>query len=305
VSGDALPPASGIICSRNRRQLLRDCVASVLGGDAVPSELIVVDDSDEADPQLAALGTQQGCEVRYLWRTARGLSSAMNFAIDRARHEVLAVTQDDAVVDSTWLERLVRALVAAGPRAIVTGAVLPGEPESRDGFVSAVTPQGDRVVYRERTERDVLYALNMALYRSAAHAIGPFDERLGPGTRFPASEDSDFALRAFDLGYEIVFEPAAVVRHRAWRGGEEQMRLRWGYGYARGGFYAKHLSLRDRYAARRLWHDVRDHVTPLPRLLVREPRRVPGHLALAAGLLAGAMRWLVIERTASRQGGRR
>lgn len=266
----------------------------------MPTEMIIVDDSDAADDFLATLSTDQACEIRYFWRRARGLSSASNFAIQKARYDLLVFTQDDAEVDPDWFSTIVRTLVDEGPRAIVTGQVRPGASEASGGFVSDVTITNERTVYRGRPDRDVLFALNMAIYRSAVEDIGPFDERLGPGTPFPAAEDSDFALRALEAGYSIVYEPTAIVRHRAWRGEDVHARFRWGYGFARGGFYAKHLSLRDGYMTRRLWSDLRDHLLPIPGLAIRDRRKALGHLALSCGLVAGVLRWTVTERAFSR-----
>jgi hypothetical protein len=135
--------------------------------------------------------------------------------------------------------------------------------------------------------------MNMAVYRDVLEAVGPFDERLGPGTRFPASEDSDFAFRALLRGYSIVYDASAIVHHRAWRGGELYVPLRWNYGVARGGFYAKHLRRHRAYMLGRLREDVVGHAGALPRLLRSEPRAAAGHVALVAGLLFGVARWLV------------
>jgi GT2 family glycosyltransferase len=304
LSATVLPETSAIICSRNRPRLLRDCVESVLRGNELPTELIIVDDSDAMDESLSTLSADGSCEIRYYWRQATGLSSAQNFAIRKAHHDLLVFTQDDAEVEPTWFSRIVRAQLQAGPRALVTGQVRPGGSEAPMGFVSALKVQQERAVYRGRLDRDVLYALNMAMHRWAAEEIGPFDERLGPGTRFPASEDSDFAFRALEAGFSIVYEPTAAVRHRAWRGEERYAGLRWGYGFARGGFYAKYLSLRDRHMLRRLWRDLRNHLMPLPRLAVRDRRTASGHLLLSCGIVAGAMCWMLTERRAAGPGDR-
>jgi GT2 family glycosyltransferase len=291
-----LPASSVIICSRNRPRLLRDCVQSVLNGDAVPAEVVIVDDSDVLDESLANLTTDRDCDLRYFWGETSGLSAAQNFAIATARHDVLVFAQDDVEVDRSWLTVIVRALVREGPGAIVTGRVEAGDSEAPGGFVSAAKVSGERVVYTRPADRDLLYAMNMAMYRGAAEDIGPFDERLGPGTRFPASEDSDFAFRALSAGYSIVYEPAAIVRHRAWRGQEKYMRLRWNYGVARGGFYAKHLRPSNGYVVRRLLRDVYDHIVPVPRLALRDRRTAAGHLALTGGLVFGLARWITTQR---------
>ena len=42
---------------------------------------------------------------------------------------------------------------------------------------------------------------------------GLFDERLGPGTRYPMGEDVDFALRCLYLAHEPAYSPNAFVEH--------------------------------------------------------------------------------------------
>jgi GT2 family glycosyltransferase len=274
----------------------------VLAGDWLPCELIVIDDSDDPNTALQNLRDSQ-CAIQYHWRHARGLSSAMNHAIEVAAHDIVAFTQDDAEVASDWLRTLVTALVDAGPRTIVTGRVTPGDPELDGAFVSDANISTGRETFRGRIDRDVLFALNMALFKAAHDDIGPFDERLGPGTSFPASEDNDYAYRALQSGYTILYEPRAVVRHRAWRGEEQYARFRFGYGFARGGYYAKHIHWRgDRYMLKRLFHDLQNHLTPLPTLIRQDRRTARGHISLACGLVAGAVRWKIDQaRTLSQR----
>jgi glycosyltransferase involved in cell wall biosynthesis len=290
------PPTSLIVCSRNRLEFLLDCVESILGGEELPTELIIVDDSDCENTALANFTTDLPCEVRYVWRRRRGLSSAVNFALEAARHDVLVFCQDDNRVESSWFGAITRALVAAGPRVLVTGQVQADDTEEPGGFVANANAGRERIVYRGRLRRDVLYVQNMAMFKSAAAEIGPFDERLGPGTPFPGCEDSDFAFRALEAGYSIVYEPAAIVSHRAWRREGGYLRFRWGYGFARGGLYGKYLSLRDPHMLRRLWRDIRMHLAPVPVLLAGDRQKGFGHLAFSGGIVAGAIWWTLTER---------
>ena len=54
-------------------------------------------------------------------------------------------------------------------------------------------------------------------------------------------------FRLLEAGYRIVYSPEAVLFHRAWRTPQSYLPLRWAYGVALGGFFAKHLTLRDRW----------------------------------------------------------
>jgi GT2 family glycosyltransferase len=298
---ERLPATSLVICTRNRPRLLRDCIASVLRGSATPSELIVVDDSDSVDRAASSLATSRACEIRYVWRRSLGLSSAVNHAMKLVRHDLCAFLQDDVEADVEWLATLVRELVEGGGRTIVVGQVREGEPEVEGGFSANSMEQHERLVFREPGDRDVLFAQNMALYRATFDEVGPFDERLGPGTPYPASEDSDWALQALRLGYAIVYQPAAIVSHRAWRPAQDYVRFRWGYGVGRGGFYAKHALRGDRHIRRRLRRDIGSHLMSFPQLLLRSPREAAGNVALACGIVFGASRWAVVEKTGFRK----
>ncbi len=288
----ALPPTSLIIPSRNRPAILADTVASILQGDEVPTELVIIDQSDVAHPELARLTTDRPCDVRYHWSRSLGVSRARNDGIRAARHDILVFTDDDMLVTPTWLGTLVRALVAAGPRAVVTGQVRPAEVRE-GGFVPSTIVDPNPAVYQGRIWADVLYPPSMAMYAAVFEAVGTFDLRLGFGTGFVTAEDNDLAFRILEAGYRIHYVPEAVVYHRAWRSSRDYLPLKWRYARGQGAFYAKHVSLRDRYMFWRLVHDVRLRAGRCVRLLARDPRRAAGQVVSIAGELSGFAEWLV------------
>jgi GT2 family glycosyltransferase len=152
------------------------------------------------------------------------------------------------------------------------------------------------VVFAGRPGREVLSA-NMALCRSSFDEIGLFDERLGAGSKFPGAEDNDLCFRLFEAGYRVLRLPNAAVYHRAWRGRWDYVPLYWGYGRGQGAYFAKHLSLRDRYMLRRLRADVTRHLGRIPRRVrAGMYRDAGGDLAFALGMLTGAAQWLLTER---------
>jgi GT2 family glycosyltransferase len=288
-----LPPSSVIICSKNRPRLLRETVESILGGDDLPAEIVVLDQSDAASSSLPSIGTTRGCTVRYLWRPSRGLSRARNEAAAAADHDVLLYCDDDMWASSSWVGALVGALADAGPEVAVTGKVVPGAPETKGGFTPAVAPGDHPIVYSGRLDIDVLAGCNMGMYRSTLESLGGFDERLGAGERYPAAEDNDFGFRLLEAGYRIVYVPEAILHHRAWRAGPEYPRVRWRYGRGKGAFYAKHLSASDRHMLKRARRDVGRRLLRSPRVVWRRPRLAAGDLLYSLGILVGGTSWLI------------
>ncbi|MBI3769763.1 MAG: glycosyltransferase [Deltaproteobacteria bacterium] len=284
-----LPPSTLVIASRNRPELLRDCVRSILRGDQVPAELVIIDQSDERGPSLDAPDTR--CRVRHLFSRSVGLARAKNEGLAAAAHDLVAFTDDDMIAPASWYGALIRALVAAGPRAVVTGRVLAWRAERVGGFAPAVVVRDTPAVYEGRIGTDVLAGGNMAMSSSVAAVVGGFDERLGAGSRFPAAEDNDFGYRLLEARYRIVYVADALLYHRAWRPGWDYWTVRWRYGRGKGGFYCKHLSLRDRYVLRRMLRDIFSRVLRFPWFFVRHPFRAGGDPFYLVGILFGIVDW--------------
>ncbi len=285
-----LPQTSLIIPSKNRPELLAETVDSILGGEDVPTELIVIDQTSAPHPQLADLTTDRPCEIRYIHSSSSGASRARNIGMEAARFDILVFTDDDIRVTRTWLRELVSALVKAGRRSVVTGRVLPATPKREGGFVPSTKTDLRPAVYRGRIGEDILYSNNMAFYRSAVADVGKFDPRL------VNAEDNEFAYRLLEAGYEIHYRPEAVLYHRAWRTDEEYLPLRWSYGQGQGEYYAKHLSLQDRYMLTRLLREIKVRMLRLLRSMWRSPRQTKGQLVYLAALSYGLARWLLTHR---------
>jgi GT2 family glycosyltransferase len=295
-SSPSRPTISVVICSRNRPDFLLAAVRSVLAGDQVPSEIIVIDQSDAPADAISELDGERGCRVHYVPTASRGVSRARNLGLETATGDVVAFTDDDVFVDRGWLGAIADALATADPRDVVTGRVLATEAEAPGGFAPALVASEQPATYEGRVARDVLEAGNMAVRRSTLAALLGFDPRLGPGTDFPAGEDNDMGYRLLAAGCCIRYVPAALIYHRAWRGPDEMWPLRWRYGIGQGAYYAKHLSRRDRYMLRRLGRLVGHHLGLAVRRARKAPRGAIGHLVYVAGVVVGGTQWLTRYR---------
>ena len=289
---------SVVIPTRNRQRFVRELVDSLLAGSKVPDEIVVVDQSDETAAALAAMTTEKRCSIVYRHSRLRGSSAARNEGIRTARGDVVAFLDDDIIVTPSWLATVTETLAEEDPRTVVTGRVHSGEPETEGGFAPSLKIDVRRARYEGRAAANVLWTNNMAMPRSAVEEVGFFDERLGPGTRrFPGGgEDNDFCFRLLEAGHRIVYEPRALVLHRAWRPKRDYVGLRWRYGRGQGGFYGKHLSLRDRYILNELIGQVVRLGADAARDAFARPRVALGSAAYAAGIVTAAAEWLITQR---------
>lgn len=295
---------SVVLASRDRPELLRDSVASILAGNDLPAELIVIDQSARPNSTLATMSVPAGCRLRYHLSPVRGLSRANNLGMTLASQDLIAFTHDDVIVEPDWLGVLVETLATSSGEVVVTGRVLPAADRGgEDGFAPSTISSTARRIYRGRIRDDVIYPMNLAVHRRTLLAVNGFDERLGPGTPYPAAEDNDLGYRLLEAGHPIIYEPAATVHHRAWRSRAEQTRLQLSYGRGQGAFYAKHLRLRDRYIMRRIADDIARNVPRVPRsLLGRGSGSRAREVAYLWGVATGMARWSISDRRWSESG---
>jgi GT2 family glycosyltransferase/SAM-dependent methyltransferase len=214
---------SVVVATRSRPQTLAKLLHSIGRIEAPPAEVIVVDNG----PDESTRAVVEGCAfATYVAEPRPGLSAARNAGLRRARGAIVAFTDDDAVVDRRWLDRLCAGFESADVLA-VTGLVLPVR---LDSSVQVLFERGLGWFahgFRRRTFDAEFFArtrsagapvwaigagVNLAVRREAFERVGFFDERLGAGAS-GCSEDSELLYRILADGGECRYRPDAVVRH--------------------------------------------------------------------------------------------
>ena len=103
------PVVSVVLCTYNRSHLLTPALDALLrqGPDTPPYEVIVVDNnSADATRQVVEPFIASGI-VRYAFEPSQGLSHARNHGLSIARADLIAFTDDDVRVTSTWIRSIV------------------------------------------------------------------------------------------------------------------------------------------------------------------------------------------------------
>lgn len=217
------------ISTRDRPQAFERCLASLRAGSVLAAEIVVVDQSRGDETRRLVAGA---ADVRYVAHAGSGLGTSQNIAFAVASQPVVAVTDDDCVVDEHWLESIERALSGSAGLDAVTGRVLalgldvPG--------LYAVSTRGSTVArehFASSRPWEIGSGNNFAVRRALLERIGGNDERLGPGAAGLGAVDIDLFHRLLRAGARVRYEPAAVVRHeRATRQGRLQRRFPYGHG---------------------------------------------------------------------------
>jgi len=270
-----------VVPTYNRCDSLLDLLGSILAleiPDGVRCDLIVVDNNstDATAAVVERVARNSPLSIRYLREIRQGVSYARNSGAQASDSELVLFADDDVRLDKGWLQALV-ASFARHDVACIGGKVLPNwlgprPPWLKDQFLNvlAMLDYGDRAQELGRNgDSRILYAANMAFKRSVFLAEGGFDTRIGRFGAYGSGEDQELVERLIQRGYQVVYEPAAVVLHRV-----DPSRMRKRY-FRRWHFVAG----RDRA---RVVRPARFHLLGIESYLLVEFARSAGRLAVSA-----------------------
>jgi glycosyltransferase involved in cell wall biosynthesis len=245
------PFVSAFICTRNRPEKIGRAVESVLANTFPNFDLTIIDQStsDETEGVVRRIG-ERDARVRYQRMSKSGVSRARNLAIASTTGEYIAGTDDDCIVPTDWIEKIVKAFEEQRDGELMYGQVLPAYPENGG---EALTPslRFDKAERLDRASgfRIIGMTANFAARRSLFERVGRFDEALGSGGRLKSGEDFDLAYRAYRRNAVILLRPEVTVRHDGRREHEDWPALLRAYGFGDAAFYFKHVRCGDPYAA--------------------------------------------------------
>lgn len=248
-----------VVCTCDRPDDLRRCLASTSAATGDPGRTIVVDNGSDC-ATTHSITTRAG--ARYVREKRRGLDFARNAGLASSSSEFIAYADDDVIVSRNWIRSLVRAFETDTSVACVTGLTMPLELETEaQEFFQTYADGGmgrgyerrlyDRFNLLPAAAGKVGNGANMAFRRAVLEQIGGFDPALDCGTPAKAGGDTDAFARILRSGYRICYEPAALAWHRHRREMTELRNQLSGYSIAVYAFITKCvLEYRDWDAAR-------------------------------------------------------
>lgn len=247
--GAQLPEVSVIIATRDRPESLARCLESLFGQTFADFEIVVVDNapSDSATAELVAAKYAATHRVRYVRETVPGLARAHNTGVAHARGAILAFTDDDVIADRDWIASIVANFASSERIGCVTGMILPAELRTRAQLWTERHGGFGKGLHRrlfdldDRGQAGPLFpytagafgsGANMAFRRDALDRMKGFDNALGAGTIARGGDDLASFVSVLQAGYQLAYEPGAMVWHFHRR--EEQGMQRQAYGYGIG-----------------------------------------------------------------------
>jgi GT2 family glycosyltransferase len=220
-----------IIATRNRPESLQATVESLAAQSVLPSEVCIVDSSEEPPARAAIeeLCAEIGVELDYVHPAPRGLTVQRNLGVDRTSGDPIFLCDDDVWLAPDVHERILEEYERWGPelggvRGIPMQVSSPsklvllwrrifgmsawrgeGSGRLRPGFFAEET------LAHTADARELEYFIGWFMsFRREVFAHERFDERL---SGYGSKEDIDFSYRLAKRGYVLRQTPLARIHH--------------------------------------------------------------------------------------------
>ena len=206
------PRVSLIICTRNRGKALDQMLELLLPLVHDNDQLleILVMDNGSSDQTATTVGeySRRWGKVVYSNEPNKGLSHARNKAVELAKGEILAWTDDDLVITKDWLSNLVAPIVANDADCVVGRIEIAPhlhrdwmKPFHRQWLAENINPSVPQLI-----------GANMAMRKNCFVGGMAFDPETGPGA-LGYMDDTLLGMRLRKLGKRIFYNDGARVVH--------------------------------------------------------------------------------------------
>jgi glycosyltransferase involved in cell wall biosynthesis len=194
---------SVVVPTYRRPHLLRKCLDALRRQTYPTSEfeiIIVSDGPDQMTQHVVDSFSKDGHSIRYLHLpTKKGPAAARNLGWQMANGSLIAFTDDDCLVDSTWLENFWKEYAESSGACAFTGRIIVPVNEKPTDYQRNI----------QLLEKAEFVTANCACSKSALEVTGGFDEQFSMAWR----EDTDLHFKLIENNIPITNVKEAVVVH--------------------------------------------------------------------------------------------
>ena len=208
--------ASVLIVGYNGAAFLRGCLDSLLAMDVPPAEyeLLFIDNAS-SDESAGIVENYEGRfpHLRITWnRENVGFAAAMNQAAELTRAPILAVLNQDTIVERGWLRAILRPFEEDPLVSVVGSRVVYADGSGLYAAALEVLYGGVCVIHEGNRRTDAVSGCALAVRLEDFRRLGGLHAEL-----FMYGEDLDLCHRVRTSGRRVVYARESVVRHCASR----------------------------------------------------------------------------------------
>jgi GT2 family glycosyltransferase len=207
-------PLTIAIPTYKRGAILVETLERLLALDPPAREIIVVDQTPEHPPEVAARLEALAGRITLIRLDRPSIPHAMNVALERASSAHVLFVDDDVDAPRGLAAAHERAYADPGVWAVVGQVLQPGEQPWHFGEATLrsglLRDLGFRFNHDTACDVQNVIACNLSVDRARALSVGGFDENF---TDVAYRFETEFSVRVVKGGGRVRFEPSAGLRH--------------------------------------------------------------------------------------------
>lgn len=211
---------SVVIVSHNRPDLLRRSLKSVFTQSKNPDEVVVIDNFSANSHKIRDMINDEFPDIKLIRSEKNlGFTAGMNLGFDNAHGDYILSHEDDLMLESDYIEKLMSVFMVKDDAGAVSGVVLDehhnilcagGRCNLNKNYFRVQFPESEKGYIGKPGFRlqDWVPGGTFMVKKNILNILGGFDERF-----FIYEEDIDFSLRLRNKGYKIYYATDAFVYH--------------------------------------------------------------------------------------------
>lgn len=197
------------IITRNRADLLDQCLTALEKQTVKPDNIIIVDNASSDNTRQVVDKFSKSFKIQYYFESKIGIPISRNLAIKNCKNSILAFTDDDCVPPPDWVNQHIKAHKKFPRVSAVQGYTLPKDRshifailyEMNYSFWLHVNVDENGYIKVGDTNN---FSVKIAIIRKTGLY---FDESISRGS------DVDFAKQLINEGKKIIFQPHVLNEH--------------------------------------------------------------------------------------------
>lgn len=227
---------------------LTDAIDSFEEGTLLPDELLVVDQTPDPERREETKTCCQSYDrVNYMYLSDAGLPNARNLGWSEAEGNIVVFCDDDVIVKPEFLEAHVRNYQYSSIGGVAGRVIQSNLPDGKDNLPVGRFRHWDggfegNFQSTRRQDIHAAFGCNMSFRRRLLKEAGGFSRVYGGTAHL---EEAEVCMKIRSLGYRMVFDPRACLRHlHVSTGGcrlQDQRKWAYWYGHNYTYFFLRHF----------------------------------------------------------------
>jgi glycosyltransferase involved in cell wall biosynthesis len=223
-----------ILATYNRKKELELFIKSLISQHYKFFELIIIDQNRNNLIDDIIINYSKLIEIKHYKSSKLGLSYNRNIGLKYANGDVVAFPDDDCEYPESLLSDIISQFKINKNIDIITGATI-----DKNTKIPYLKSPIKSVIVNYRNVFST--AISFTIFIKDYHRYNLiFDEKLGVGSEFGSSEETDFIVQFLNLNAKILFLPKIIVYHPVTNFNESNSRI-FNYALGFGAFHRKYF----------------------------------------------------------------